>query len=261
MRLLRIAFGALGGVVLATSSALAADIAAIPPPPVWGFYFGGGVCYDWADFDIDKTTTKETKKKQWQQVGTKTLKIHKHTYTIPIYGWVWIPQPPIVGTKHYEGKAEGPCLTATFGYDYQIDPLWVIGAFASYDWQKKEGDIFKVGHPDYPKGDVWLGDIFTVAGRAGMLVTPTVLVYAVAGWSWSKAGFELDKDPSGPVSGPTIGGGIEALLQQNWSIRGEYRWTDFGSLSGTGTCGSSCTTIATANITDQSVRLVLTYRP
>jgi outer membrane immunogenic protein len=103
-----------------------------------------------------------------------------------------------------------------------------------------------------------------VAGRAGILVDPTLLVYALIGWSWTDGGFQLDSGlgASGNLNGPTIGGGIEKLFHQNWSARFEYRFIDFGSLStGLVDCDWGCTKEATAHITDQSVRLVLTYRP
>jgi outer membrane immunogenic protein len=248
MRLVRVALSALGGAILA-SSAMAADyVAAVPPPPVWGFYFGGGVCYDWADFDIDKTKTK-----------TKSYYHYGELVTVPIFSH----------TKNYEGDAQAWCGTATIGYDYQIDQLFVVGIFASYDWQKKKGDIFKVDYPQYDKGDVWLGNIATVAGRAGILVQPDLLVYALVGWSWSNGGFELyGKELSGNLNGPTIGAGIEKLFHTNWSARLEYRLTDFGSLSKSHSWDYQCcgktytyTKTTTAHITDQSIRLVLTYRP
>lgn len=253
MKFARVALSALGGVALMASSALAADIAAVAPPPVWGFYFGGGGCYDWADFDFESQTSE------------------KH---LDFRTWKWTDWAQLGDPHMFNVPAEAPCLTATFGYDVQIDPLWVVGVFASYDWQDKHGDETKDSHhqkilnKDLTLAEVSLGDIMTVGGRAGMLVTPKVLVYGLFGWSWSQASFALlppiGPAASGGVNGPTIGAGIEALFHRNWSGRVEYRLTDFGSLSGS---AEACVIVAcfkedtTAKITDQSVRLVLTYRP
>lgn len=271
MRVVRVALSALGGVVLAASSALAADVAAVPPPPLWGFYFGGGVCYDWADFDIDKEKTFDVKKYEKITVPKEIKYWDPHTYqwkTITIYIPKWVPYwETITKEKHYDGKAEGPCLTATIGYDYPIDQLFLIGFFASYDWQDKSGDITKIkyGEPyTVPYSSVWLGNIATVAGRAGILVQPDLLVYALLGFSWSEGGIDLKgKELSGNLSGPTIGAGIEKIFASHWSGRLEYRLTDFGSLTGTNTCyfGKNCSETTTVGITDQSIRFVITYRP
>jgi opacity protein-like surface antigen len=253
MRLVRVALSALGGVVLAASSALAADIAAVPPPPLWGFYFGGGVCYDWADFDIDKTEDK-------------TIRFKKYTTYPPYYK---IIEKNFSHTKNFEGDASDWCGTVTVGYDYQIDQLFLVGIFASYDWQKKNGDIDKIpkyGDPyPVPYSSVWLGNIATVAGRAGVLVQPDLLAYFLIGYSWSEGGIELyGKTLSGNLSGPTVGLGLEKLFTPNWSARLELRHTDFGSLSKSKSYGNywySVTKTTNAHITDTSVRVVLTYRP
>jgi outer membrane immunogenic protein len=229
---------AIGGAALLASSAFAADVAAVAPPPAWGFYFGGGVCYDWADFDFSSQT--------------------------------YVLGHEFGGPKIFNIGAEAPCGTATIGYDYQIDQLFLVGFFASYDWQDKNSEeslSIKLLKKDLTVAQVSVGNIATVGGRAGILVTPEVLVYALVGWSWSDAGFALlppiGPAASGNVNGPTIGAGIEALFHKNWSGRLEYRLTDFGSLTGTA-CLISCGLLgelSTARLTDQSVRFVLTYRP
>jgi opacity protein-like surface antigen len=256
MRLVRVALSALGGVVLATSSALAADIAAVPPPPLWGFYFGGGVCYDWADFDIDKNIYKKKfvgYGDNYQPIFEQKL---KHTFDL------------------FDISAEAPCATAQIGWDYQLDPLFVVGIFASYDWQleEKRGDVTKEiytyhGPKTITLATASIGDIATIGGRAGVLVQPDMLVYFLLGYSWSNASFQVfppwGPGASGGVSGPTVGFGLEKFIAANWSLRGELRYTDFGKLS-TGLHKIPYTPYSwekTARITDTSVRVVLTWRP
>jgi opacity protein-like surface antigen len=255
MKLVRVALSALGGVVLAASSALAADIAAIPPPPIWGFYFGGGICYDWADFDINKNIYK--KKYVGQDANYEPIYEYKLKHTFDLF----------------DLAAEAPCATATIGWDYQIDQLFVFGIFASYDWQlqEKRGDVTKTKYYNDQQYNITLasasiGNIATVGGRAGVLVQPDLLVYFLLGYSWSDASFSVFPDWGGPtvagnVSGPTIGAGIEKLFHTNWSARLEYRYTDFGKLS-TELWEYNCWAFdKTAHITDQSIRFVVTYRP
>ncbi|MGV1014447.1 MAG: outer membrane beta-barrel protein [Methyloceanibacter sp.] len=86
------------------------------------------------------------------------------------------------------------------------------------------------------ESDLQLDWMVSVIGRAGWLATPSTLLYGLAGWSY--AHFEVDRVPFGFGSiddfesdGPTIGGGIEQRLSPKWSLRAEYRYTDFGKES------------------------------
>jgi opacity protein-like surface antigen len=250
MSLVRVALSALGGVFLA-SSAFAADIAAVPPPPLWGFYFGGGVCYDWADFDIDKDIYK--KEKVGYDENYQPIYEYKHKYNIDLF----------------DIAAEAPCATVTVGYDYQIDQLFLVGIFASYDWQLKDkrGDVtFEHNYNTYTLAEASIGNIATVGGRAGILVQPDLLVYFLLGYSWSDASFQVfppwGPGASGGVSGPTVGLGLEKIFATHWSLRGEVRYTDFGKLStGLQPLWGRYYYEKSAAITDTSVRVVLTYRP
>jgi outer membrane immunogenic protein len=85
----------------------------------------------------------------------------------------------------------------------------------------------------------------SIRGRLGFLATPSTLLYATGGVafldlkysancpgvgnSWCNA---PDNASSSNVRvGWTIGAGIEQRLGGNWSIRGEYRYSDFGTRS------------------------------
>jgi opacity protein-like surface antigen len=81
--------------------------------------------------------------------------------------------------------------------------------------------------------DIQLDWMVSVIGRAGWLATPSTLLYGLAGWSYGR--FELDEtafalNGSGEYGahGLTIGGGFEQKLSPKWSLRAEYRYTDFG---------------------------------
>jgi outer membrane immunogenic protein len=220
MKSVRVALSAFGGAFLLASSAMAADIAAIPPP-IWGIYFGGGGCYDWATLDGE---------------------FGQSPYTTPA-----------------KGDAEAPCLTVTAGVDRQLDSTIVIGAFVSYDWQDKEGDVYTNVPQTAPTllGQFAVGNILTVAGRAGILINPELLFYGLVGWSWSEfTGTAGATTISKSINGPTVGLGIESLFHPNWSGRLEGRVTSFGTFTHPGPPAP-----ATASITDTSIRVVLTYRP
>ena len=61
----------------------------------------------------------------------------------------------------------------------------------------------------------------------------TTLLYGLGGWSYGR--FELDSYELGlskvddyGAQGFTVGGGLEQKLSRNWSLRAEYRYTNFG---------------------------------
>jgi outer membrane immunogenic protein len=71
--------------------------------------------------------------------------------------------------------------------------------------------------------------------RAGVTITPQVLLFATFGGAWANA----DLPVSGPGGGPgdadffgwSVGGGAEVAFNPNWSARFDYQFTDFGSES------------------------------
>ena len=76
----------------------------------------------------------------------------------------------------------------------------------------------------------------SVIGRAGVLATPSTFVYGLAGWTYGH--FDVEQFPyaSGlgtvqefDANGPTVGAGLEQKLSPKWSLRAEYRYTDFGT--------------------------------
>lgn len=76
--------------------------------------------------------------------------------------------------------------------------------------------------PNYGLRSRWMA---SAVGRFGTLIGSNTLLYGVAGWS--VAGFESDfvVDNGYLANGPTFGAGLEFKLSDNWSIRGEYRYT------------------------------------
>jgi outer membrane immunogenic protein len=80
----------------------------------------------------------------------------------------------------------------------------------------------------------WFG---TVRGRAGVLVSPTVLVHATGGLAYG----QVDSDStlvgatraSNINAGWTVGGGLEGVIGGDWTAKLEYLYLDLGRVSGT----------------------------
>ncbi len=77
----------------------------------------------------------------------------------------------------------------------------------------------------------WFG---TVRGRAGWLVTPTLLIYGTGGFAY---GDVQVFNQNNTRTGWTAGGGVEWMFMPNWSAKAEYLYTDLSSGGQTGTYG------------------------
>jgi outer membrane immunogenic protein len=199
---------ALGG------SAFAADLPArsappvyVPPPPLpiftWtGVYVGGQVGYEW---------------------GRSSSSIFP-TGTGPGAG---------VGLGGF--NSSGVVGGAHIGYNYQINQF-VVGV---------EGDV---------NGSSYRGNnSFAAFGALGNQTTRNDIDGSVrgrVGWAWDRAliyatggaafapiehtftsfGGGVDDQTSTRV-GWTVGGGIEYAITNNWSLRAEYRYTDYGNIN------------------------------
>jgi len=65
-----------------------------------------------------------------------------------------------------------------------------------------------------------------VRGRAGYLITPTLLLYGTAGFAY---GDVTAFQRSNTSTGWTAGGGAEWLFSPNWSAKVEYLYVDLDS--------------------------------
>lgn len=198
------------GVVVLTGSAVAADLPSRAPPPIYvppvpiftwtGIYLGGQIGYAWGN--------------------------HNTNYGVPGVGSFGIGYSPdgVIGGAHV-------------GYNQQFNQF-VIGL---------EGDVngASLSHssgPFYPfvaSGNISsnVGIQGSIRGRIGYAFD-RVLIYGTGGAAFGdvknsiSTAFGYNSSSSSRV-GWTVGGGIEYAVTNNWSIRAEYRYTDFGTISQT----------------------------
>ena len=123
----------------------------------------------------------------------------------------------------------------------------------------------------------WLA---TVRGRLGVSVMQHVLLYATGGVAFSEFKFTSSYSdnaigfgfPGGSGfggksdtrTGWTAGGGVEWLLDRNWSIKAEYLYVDLGSMNVlvpvSNTAAFTQTMQVNADLTAQIARLGLNFR-
>ncbi len=217
------------------ASAAAADlpstkgepIYAPPPPPVFswtGFYIGAQAGYGWG---------------------------HKSDYIL-------FPGGAVV-------QGEGSNLSGFLGgghvgYNYQISEF-VFGVEADVNGSTSHGNETNLGFVGNGSEEFDA----SLRARAGVAFD-RILIYATAGAAFGDFHTSLT-DPFGVVEshnpstvGWTVGGGLEYAIDNNWSVRAEYRYTDYRA------GGINYTTLALSpfvihdHLTDNRVQAGFSYK-
>lgn len=161
--------------------------------------------------------------------------------------------------------------TGEIGKDFRFGNL-VLGIYGEYSFGHKS-DSFSHSYTngeDYNlTGSLRLGTEHSVTGRLGMIINPNTLIYGVFGYSWQSytATVSLSSDnaysnPStytqkGTLGGLTFGVGGEMMVTNDWSIKGEYRFT---KLSAVPIFGWTDAAMFTDKVDDHVFRAVLSYK-
>jgi outer membrane immunogenic protein len=204
------------GAVAIAGSALAAEPPLQPPPTfTWtGFYLGGQI--GWA----------------------RSNDAANAELSLPLW--------PRFFAKGYSIVAQGVIGGAHIGYNLQINQ-WIIGLEGTVDGTSLSGSVStSASTPNRgPFGTLAASTREDVQGsiraRAG-IAWDRVLVYATGGAAFTgisnnysailpaavPASFFGSSGFSKTLAGWTVGGGLEYAVTNNWSLRAEYRYSDFG---------------------------------
>ncbi|SFK09996.1 outer membrane protein [Methylocapsa palsarum] len=223
----RFLLASVGAAALA-GSAFAADLPSrpapviAPPPPIFswtGLYVGGSIGYAWGNDHAALSIP-----------GTPDVFVPGVPGgEFPIPGFI-IPGTPSV-YHSYGANPGGVIGGAQIGYNLQLGP-WVAGL---------EGDVsgLSLGQTKYA-GFAYNDNIKSniqgsIRLRAGYAID-RILLYATGG-----AGFAgINTSYASPFgydsisrtrTGWTVGGGVEYAVTNNWTIRAEYRYSDFGAFN------------------------------
>jgi outer membrane immunogenic protein len=209
------------GVIAMTGSTFAADLAPPPPPPppfTWsGVYLGGQIGYAWGKDNVS-----------WSGTDANTL--------------------DIVGGSFGEGPS-GVIGGAHLGWNIQPNPWFVFGIEGTVDGAGLRKSVVA------PLADI-AGGTFgsltassnasvqgSVRGRLG-IAFDRLLLYGTGGVAVTSyntnyidtTGFfttfpGTNDSISVTRAGFTAGGGIEYAITDNWSVRAEYRYSNFGHVT------------------------------
>jgi len=118
------------------------------------------------------------------------------------YGW---------GDAQGSNNPDGVLLGGTLGYNAQFGQF-VAGLETDLAWSNLDDHDYEL---DY------LG---TVRGRLGWAFD-RFMPYVTGGLAYGRTDFNHDHDTN---VGWTLGGGVEAAIDQNWSVKAEYLYVDLG---------------------------------
>ncbi|MCP4936504.1 MAG: porin family protein [bacterium] len=192
------------------------------------------------------------------------------------YSTATVAAPTVVtGTGFDESRgADGFFGTVGLGYDWQVRDRFVLGAFTDFDFgisEHKEADYFGTAGPygwDMERNSTW-----TIGARVGLLTSNTSMLYGLVGYSRTSYDIAVTEDDGAgnaftigrdiDFSGFVVGAGLEQNLGNGFSLKGEYRYTNYGEES----FGGAITNLAGTDLeTDSfdldshSFRLTLAYK-
>jgi outer membrane immunogenic protein len=234
----RLLIGISAAASLLATGALAADLPVKAPvytkapayaEPVFtwtGFYLGGNLGYSWGNSDNSTT-------------------LDRFLTGLPLPG-------TLIGTNTGSNNANGVIGGAQAGYNWQMSN-WLLGLETDIQGSDERGSstITCLGCADVGTNITtnltqrlnWFG---TFRGRAGVLATPDVLLYATGGLAYGEVNVGGSVTGDGAVGSTTVvlpgtsstrtgwtaGAGVEGHIGGNWTAKLEYLYVDLGTVSG-----------------------------
>jgi outer membrane immunogenic protein len=250
--------------VLASAPAVAADIPVKAAPMVavynWtGFYVGGALGERWTNASWTTTGIEDAGLPVASALGnpaTANASFNSAGFRFGGYaGYNWQLANWVVGVEGAVGSTSSSSTTIT-----QFPGVAYLAGQGSNDHLRGESDIDA-----------------SIKGRAGYLLTPSLLLYGTGGLAIQQ--FEFNATCSVPATswcgdGPhaqtdsltrvgwTVGAGLEFMLSRNWLARVDYAYSDFGtqSLSFFEALGQQDGLFANSRLTTQLLTAGLAYK-
>jgi outer membrane immunogenic protein len=271
--------------------AMAADLAPVykaEVAPSWtGFYFGGTVGGGWMKSDATETVTSTFCNTALVGCGALGTDLNLDSSALAR-----------IVPGSYGTTAAGFLAGVEAGYNWQLGQ-YVLGietdiSGTNISGSTSVGNSVPISSPGilpatmfaYGTHSEKLNYFGTVRARAGYLVTNTLLAYGTGGFAYGDASSSntlatsltscvcnisnAGESSSSKQAGWTVGGGLEWMFAPNFTLKGEYLYYNFGSVSYPGpsvlnvTSGGlpfyGATTAASANFSGSIVRLGLNFK-
>lgn len=157
------------------------------------------------------------------------------------------------GSHEYESSSARVGLYG--GYNWQVKPDWIVGIEADIAWANNHSSLDVIpgitGKNRTGTSDLKDNAEGGIRARIGYLVTPDTLIFATGGVSFLQSEVNASSvtttriknycapdtvvttraadSASWTQAGWSVGGGIEKAVAKNWLLRGEYRYSSYGS--------------------------------
>jgi outer membrane immunogenic protein len=135
---------------------------------------------------------------------------------------------PLVDASFNGIGAEGAFGEFTVGYDHLLNERMLLGVYGTARLSGIKSELSALGGVT---GDITADYGFDLIARAGYLATPETLVYVLGGYSYQH--FELSSNlgvsTDWESNGFTAGFGLETALSDRLSLKGEYRYSQYGA--------------------------------
>jgi outer membrane immunogenic protein len=146
-------------------------------------------------------------------------------------------------------EAQGFVGGGQIGYNWQVNPRWVVGLETDLAWTDIKGSVSVPGPNDTSRimtGTQKLDWLGTARGRLGITPAERILLFVTGGFAYGHGNLTTaltratapcaisncqKGSTSGTLAGWTVGGGAEWAFAANWSAKAEYLYYDLGSLS------------------------------
>ena len=164
----------------------------------------------------------------------------------------------------------GGLFGGTIGYNWQVSSNWVFGAEGDLSWTNKKGSSNGISPFNSlfisATNERWLG---TARVRLGVTPVDRWLIYATGGFAVASVEATIDTQGFGVYSqtqtrwGWTVGGGVEAAVDRNWSVKLEYLYVglpDKDSFSPNIPTGGGTVLTRTDHLNDNIVRAGVNYK-
>lgn len=133
-----------------------------------------------------------------------------------------------------DGGGQGLLGSVFVGGDYQVSDRVLVGVLGDLTWPGMQSVVTAGIGPVSATAATHTDMAWTIGGRVGYLVTPSTLLYGLAGYTnqgFSTLGFAGNGatvfSSSDRLSGITVGPGLEFMIAKGWSTRLEYRYSAF----------------------------------
>jgi outer membrane immunogenic protein len=156
----------------------------------------------------------------------------------------------LAGTCGGAGSPKGQCINGVnfhrdggvaggqFGYNWQVNSHWLVGAEADYQWSNLDGSVnssFRLGNVGATNmvASQTVESFGTVRARAGVVLAPPLLLYGTGGFAFGQVHENLSV-PAVATKGLTAGGFSYACTIGTACFAGAASQTLFGWSAGAG---------------------------